>query len=104
MKDNEVFSIRQEGAFITIKTKFGKYISVTSNGEVEAEKDKVGNNEKFEIDIKDNNKCTLKSCFGNYVSAQKNGKLDVNKKQASDLETFQFIVKKVESLTEFLKF
>ena len=104
MKDNEVFTIRQEGAFITIKTKFGKYVTVTSNGEIEADRDKIGNNEKFEIEFKDNNKFTLKSCFGNYVSAQKNGKLDVNKKQASDFETFQFVVKKVESLTEFLRF
>ena len=68
MKDNEVFTIRQEGAFITIKTKYGKYITVTSNGEIEADRDKVGNNEKFEIEFKDNNKFTLKSCFGNYVS------------------------------------
>ena len=104
MKDNEVFTIRQEGAYITIKTRFGKYISVTSNGGLEAEKDKIGNTEKFELELKDNNKFNLKSCFGFYVSAQKDWKIDVNKKQAAEFETFQFVVQKIESLTEFLKF
>ena len=104
MKDNEIFILKQEDGYVTLKTKFGKYISVTSNSGLEAEKDKIGNNEKFEIDIKDNNQFTLKSYFGFYVSAQKDGKLEVNKKVASENETFQFVLKKVESLTEFLKF
>ena len=104
IKDNEVFTIRQDGAYITIKTKFGKYISVTSNNGLEADKDKIGNNKKLELELKDNNKFYLKSFFGSYVSAQKDGKIDVNKKSASDNETFQFVVRKVDSLTEFLKF
>ena len=104
MKDNEIFSLKQDGVNVTLKTKFGKYISVTSNNNgLEAEKDKVGNSEKFEIDIKDNNKFTLKTLSGLYVSAQKEGKIELVKKQPSDNETFQFVVKKVESLTDFLK-
>ena len=104
IKDNEIFALKQDGSYVTLKTKFGKYISVTSNNNgLEAEKDKVGNSEKFEIDIKDNNKFTLKTLSGLYVSVQKDGKIELVKKQPSDNETFQFVVKKVESLTDFLK-
>ena len=105
IKDNEIFALKQDGSYVTLKTKFGKYISVTSNNNgLEAEKDKVGNYEKFKIDIKDNNKFTLKTLSGLYVSAQKDGKIELVKKQPSDNETFQFFVKKVDSLTDFLKF
>ena len=105
IKDNEIFVLKQDGGFVTFKTKFGKYISVTSNNNgLEAEKDKVTNSEKFEIDIKDNNKFTLKTSSGLYVSAQKDGKIELVKKQPSDNEAFQFIVKKIDSLTDFLKF
>jgi len=104
IKDNEVFVLKQNGGFVTFKTKFGKYISVNSSNALEAEKDKVSDSEKFEIEFIDNNVFHLKSSNGFYVSATKDGKLEVNKKEAKDWETFEFILKDVELLSDCLKF
>ena len=104
IKDNEIFVLKQNGGFVTLKTKFGKYISVNSNNALEAEKDKVTDSEKFQIEFLDNNIFHLKASNGFYVSATKDGKFEVNRKEAKDFETFEFILKEVELLSDCLRF
>ena len=104
IKDNEIFILKQNEGFVTFKTKFWKYISVNSNSALEAEKDKVTESEKFEIEFLDNNKFHLKASNGFYVCATKEGKLEVNRKEAKDWETFEFILKDVELLSDCLRF
>ena len=100
-KEADTLIMNYIGRYITLKTK-GKYLSVTTNGTVEIDKDKVGSSERFEIEWLDDEWFILKSNYGYYFTVQKDGKLDANQKDIGPNEKFSLITKKVESLFEFL--
>ena len=103
-KDSDIFIMKYEGRYVTFQTKGGKYLSATVNGTLEADKDKIGGTERFEIEWLDDEWFVLKSNNGNYISVQKDGKIDINQKNIEENEKFKLIVKRVESLIEFLCF
>ena len=103
-KDCDIFIMKYEGRYVTFQTKAGKYLSATINGTIEADKDKIGENERFEIEWLDDEWFVLKSNNGNYISVQKDGKIDINQKNIEENEKLKLIVKSVESLIEFLRF
>ena len=102
IKDAEILIMKYEGRYVTFKTKNGKYISAV-NGTLEADKDKIGSSERFEIEWLNEDWFALKSNAGTYASIQKDGKIDVSQKNADENAQFSLIVKKVESLFEFLR-
>ena len=104
IKDCDTFIIKYEGRYIIFETKPGKYLSSNINGSIDTDKEKIGSTERFEIEWINDDWFALKTNFGNYFSIQKDGKVEANQKNIGTNEKFCFIVKKVESLIEFLKF
>ena len=103
-KEADTLIMNYIGRYVTLRTKSGKYLSASSNGTVEIDKDKVGNNERVEIEWLDDDWFTLKSNYGYYLTIQKDGKLDANQKDIGPNEKFSLIEQKVESLFEFLTY
>ncbi len=103
-KDCDIFTMKYEGKYVIFQTKAGKYLSASINGTLEADKDKVGGTERFEIEWLDEEWFALKSNNGNYISVQKDGKIDINQKNIEENEKFKLILKNVETLIEFLRF
>ena len=103
IKDCDIFIMKYEGRYVTFKAKNGKYISAV-NGTLEADKDKIGSSERFEIEWLNEDWFALKSNIGLYVSIQKDGKIEVNQKNIVENAQFNLTVKNVESLFEFLRF
>ncbi len=104
IKEAEVIIMKYEGRYVTLKLKSGKFISASINGTLEIDKDKIGNNERFEIEWLDENWFGLKSNYGNYFSVQKDGKVEANQKNIGANEKFSLKVQKIEPLIEFLCF
>ena len=104
MKEAETLIMKYEGRYITLRIKPGKYVSLTINGAFEIDKDKVGNNERFEIEWLDEDWFALKTYYGFYFSVQKDGKVEANQKNVGNNEKFSLTVQKVESLFEFINF
>ena len=71
---------------------------------LELNKEIFGDNEKFEIEWIDENLFSLKAINGCYISVQNDGKVELNKKDVNINEQLNMIVKKEESLLEFLSF
>ena len=94
--------MKYEGRYVTLKLKSGKFISVSMNGTLEIDKDKAGNNERFEIEWLNDDWFALKSNSGNYFSTQKDGKVEAIQKKIGVNEKFSLKVQKIESLIEFL--
>ncbi len=103
IKDADILIMKYEGRYVTFKAKNGKYISAV-NGTLEADKDKIGSSERFEIEWLNEDWFALKSNIGLYVSIQKDGKIEVNQKNIVENAQFNLTVKNVESLFEFLRF
>ena len=103
IKDADTLIMKYEGRYVTFKAKNGKYISAV-NGTLEADKDKIGSSERFEIEWLNEDWFALKSNIGLYVSIQKDGKIEVNQKNIVENAQFNLTVKNVESLFEFLRF
>ena len=103
-KEAEILTMKYEGKYITLQIKPGKYLSASMNGIIDIDKEKVGNNERFEIEWLDEDWFTLKTSYGYYISLQKDGKIEGNQKNIGNNEKFSLIVQKVESLFEFLNF
>ena len=103
IKDADILIMKYEGRYVTFKAKNGKYISAV-NGTLEADKDKIGSSERFEIEWLNEDWFALKSNIGLYVSIQKDGKIEVNQKNIVENAQFNLTVNNVESLFEFLRF
>ena len=103
IKDADTLIMKYEGRYVTFKAKNGKYISAV-NGTLEADKDKIGSSERFEIEWLNEDWFALKSNIGLYVSIQKDGKIEVNQKNIVENAQFNLTVNNVESLFEFLRF
>ena len=103
-KEADTLIMNYIGRYVTLRTKSGKYLSANINGTIDTDKEKIGNNERFEIEWLDDDWFTLKSNYGYYLTIQKDGKLDANQKDIGPNEKFSLIEQKVESLFEFLTY
>ena len=104
IKNCDILTMRYVGKYITLKDKNGKYITCNLYNTLELSKDIFGDNEKFEIEWIDENLFSLKAINGCYISVQTDGKVELNKKDVNINEQLNMIVKKEESLLEFLSF
>ena len=104
IKDCDIFIMKYEGRYVTFLTKTHKYLSASPNATLEADREKIGSAERFEIEWVDEDWFVLKANYGNYVSVQKDGKIEITQKLLQDNEKFKLIEQKVESLFEFLQF
>ena len=100
-KEGEIFSLIYSGRYVSFKTKDGKYLSVSQSNYILADKDKIDDSERFEIEWLNEYWFILKCYNGLFVSTDKEGKLEANRKNTI-VERFQLQLEESQTLQNFL--
>lgn len=92
-----------DGIYIALKSHWGKYVVAEKNGDLNANRDRVGEWERFEmITHKGGGKWTiisLKSIHGNYIVAEENGQCHANKDMIGNAMKFKMITHRDGSIS-----
>ena len=90
----------QDDGKITLKSKWGKYVSAQPDGRVEINRQKALGWETFTVEYSGNNVVCLKSCHGKYLSAQPNGTAEWNRTGTSEWENIEIVLVSLRMLLD----
>jgi len=93
-----------DGIYIALKSHWGKYVVAEKNGDLNANRDRVGQWERFEMITHKGGKMSLKSIHGMYVVAEENGQCHANKDVIGSSMKFKMITHKDGTLSMKSKF